>query len=169
MPDAIQVFIGIGSNLGNPRQQVADATKALAQITQTRVVAFSPWYESDPVGPAGQPNYINGAAWLETTLDAHTLLDSLQAIENAHQRVREVRWGPRTLDLDILLYGNAQIDTDRLHVPHPYLTERSFVIQPLADLKPDIVLPGGMTLTALLRNTDTSSLRRLTSPLIEPT
>ncbi len=155
------VFIGMGSNLDNPRKQIAAACKALAQIPQTRLLKFSSWYESDPVGPPGQPNYINGAAHLQTQLEPLELLDQLQSIENAQQRKRLVHWGPRTLDLDLLLYGDRVIDSPRLQVPHPYLQERAFVVKPLTDLDPLLTLPNGVTVGTLLETIDTSGLRLL--------
>ncbi len=162
---AVHAYIGIGSNLGNPREQVQRASKALAALPQTRLLSLSPWYESDPVGPPGQPDYVNGVALLETQLAPLPLLDALQAIEADHQRVREVRWGPRTLDLDILLYGDKIIDVPRLQVPHPYLSSRGFVVKPLADIQPSLVLPNGTCIESLLRALDISDLRLITGPL----
>lgn len=146
----VAAYIGIGSNLDGPLQQVQRALQELAAIPDTRLVQASPWYQSLAVGPGEQPNYVNGVALLETTLEAHALLDQLQAIEQAHERVREIRWGPRTLDLDLLLYGSDTIQTERLSVPHPYLTQRNFVLYPLADIAPQLILPSGDSLASLL-------------------
>lgn len=146
----VAAYIGIGSNLADPQQQVRRALQELAAIPGTRLLQASPCYQSLAVGPGDQPDYINGVALLETSLEAHALLDQLQAIEQAHERVREIRWGPRTLDLDLLLYGNDIIATERLRVPHPYLTQRNFVLYPLADIAPQLILPSGDALASLL-------------------
>jgi 2-amino-4-hydroxy-6-hydroxymethyldihydropteridine diphosphokinase len=143
-------YIGLGSNLDSPRAQVEQALMELETISQSHVLAKSPLYRSVPVGPAGQPDYINAAALLETTLTPLALLDALQAIEQNHQRVRIERWGPRTLDLDILLLDQQTIDSERLKVPHPYLTERNFVLYPLADIAPELRLPDGTSLQQLI-------------------
>lgn len=143
-------FIGLGSNLEDPISQVSEALKELAQIPNTRVLKQSQLYRSDPVGPPGQPDYINAVAELETELNPNELLDALQSIEQAHQRRRLVRWGPRTLDLDILLIDREQIATERLSVPHPYMHEREFVLYPLAEIAPELQLPNGESLDSLL-------------------
>lgn len=154
-------YIGLGSNLENPRQQVEQALRELAQIPETNLVTASPWYQSRAVGPGEQEDYINGVAQLDTALEPHALLDQLQAIENAHERVREIRWGPRTLDLDLLLFGSETIDTERLQVPHPYLTQRNFVLYPLADIAPQLILPCGDTLESLMANCSSDGLHQL--------
>jgi len=143
-------FIGLGSNLEDPISQVSEALKELAHIPNTRVINQSRLYRSDPVGPAGQPDYINAVAELHTELSPIELLDALQSIEQAHQRRRLVRWGPRTLDLDILLVDRELIVTERLTVPHPYMHEREFVLYPLAEIAPDLLLPNGESLSTLL-------------------
>jgi 2-amino-4-hydroxy-6-hydroxymethyldihydropteridine diphosphokinase len=112
-------FIGLGSNLENPGAQLARAIAELATLPNTKLAAQSPFYRSKPLGPQDQPDFINGCAWLKTSLPPLELLDQLQAIELAHGRERVQHWGPRTLDLDLLLYGNRVIDHPRLHVPHP--------------------------------------------------
>ncbi|WP_417535004.1 2-amino-4-hydroxy-6-hydroxymethyldihydropteridine diphosphokinase [Marinobacterium stanieri] len=142
----MRAYIGLGSNLDNPLRQVQDALKELQQLPQTKLVAQSSVYRSDPVGPAGQPDYINAVAALETELAPELLLDALQAIEQAHQRVRKIHWGPRTLDLDILLYNNQVIETERLIVPHAWMLERNFVLWPLAEIAPELQLPDGSAL-----------------------
>ncbi len=141
-------WIGIGSNLGQPAHQVHRAVAALAALPHTRLIACSPWYGSHAVGPGPQPDYINGVACLETALSPPDLLAALQAIETAQGRVRQQRWGPRTLDLDILLYGDLTLHRPDLTVPHPRLLERPFVLQPLLALAPDLVLPDGTPLAA---------------------
>lgn len=143
-------YIGLGSNLEDPHRQVSDALLELREIPNTELLSHSLLYRSDPVGPPGQPDYINAVAKLDTRLEPEALLDALQAIEQAHQRVRIEHWGPRTLDLDLLLYGNDQLDTARLKVPHPFMTERSFVLYPLAEIEPNLVLPKGDQLSDIL-------------------
>lgn len=154
-------YIGLGGNLDNPRDQVERAFVELGQIPYTRLVTQSPLYRSAPVGPGEQPDYVNATALLETSLSPLALLDALQAIEQAHQRVRIERWGPRTLDLDILLIDQQIIDSERLIVPHPYLTQRNFVLYPLADIAPDLVLPDGTSLHQLLKNCARDGLEQI--------
>lgn len=143
-------YIGLGSNLEQPEQQVKQALQELNQISGTRLLAASQLYGSTPVGPAGQPDYVNAAACVDTKLLPLQLLDALQAIEQQHHRVRDLRWGPRTLDLDVLLYDSDAIDCERLTVPHPRLHERNFVLYPLAEIDSELVLPSGTTLRSLL-------------------
>jgi|SRR5690554_688992 len=147
---AVDAYIGLGSNLENPRAQVEQAFAELAELAHTQLAASSPLYQSVAVGPGDQPNYVNAVAHLKTRLEPLALLDQLQALEHKHQRVRIERWGPRTLDLDLLLYGDAVIDLPRLQVPHPYLSRRSFVLYPLADIAPDLVLPCGTSIASLI-------------------
>lgn len=154
-------YIGLGSNLENPVTQVASALLELERLPQCRDLQHSSLYRSDPVGPPGQPDYINAVASLETTLEPLALLDALQAIEQAHQRVRIQRWGPRTLDLDLLLYGEQTIQCERLTVPHAYLRERNFVLYPLTELSPALNLPDGTALDTLLQNCDIDTLERI--------
>ncbi len=149
---AVTVYIGLGSNLQQPSEQVNQALQQLAKIPRTRLITASPLYRSVPLGPADQPDYINAVAALATRLSPLALLDALQAIERQQGRVREgERWGPRTLDLDLLLYGDQQIHNDRLTVPHPGLGERNFVLYPLYDVAgEDLLIPGLDTLGHLL-------------------
>lgn len=148
----VKAYIGLGSNLSgelvSPRAQVELALQELAQLPDSRLLAQSPLFSSKAVGPV-QPDYVNAVACIETRLAPLALLDQLQALEQAHRRVRLEHWGPRTLDLDLLLYGDQQIDLPRLKVPHPYLTQRNFVLYPLAAIAPDLVLPCGTSLTRL--------------------
>jgi 2-amino-4-hydroxy-6-hydroxymethyldihydropteridine diphosphokinase len=155
------VYISLGSNLENPRQQVITAVNELKQHPGIRVTAISPWYRSQPMGPQDQPDYINGVARLETELDPEQLLAALQAIENAHQRIRTVRWGARTLDLDILLFGTDMINLPHLQIPHPGMTTRNFVLLPLADIAPELVLPNGTSLVTLLEICSSEGIVRL--------
>lgn len=143
-------YIGLGSNLEDPEAQVTTALQELSAIPDTKMLGQSVLYRSDPVGPAGQPDYINAVAAIETQLEPEVLLDHLQAIETAHERKRLVRWGPRTLDLDLLLYGSETIQSDRLTVPHPEIPNRAFVLYPLAELNPELRFPDGKPLRELL-------------------
>lgn len=156
-------YIGLGSNLEDPLAQVIRAFDELASIPSTSLLARSAIYTSRPVGPE-QPDFINAAALLDTQLAPLALLDALQAIEQAHQRVRIQHWGPRTLDLDLLLYADHIIQHERLTVPHHYLTQRSFVLYPLADITPNLRLPDGTPLPDLLSRCPADGLVRLPSP-----
>lgn len=158
---AVRVYIGLGSNLDDPAGQLRQALTALARLPGTRLAACSRFYRSPPLGPQDQPDYVNAVAALDTELAPDALLDALQAIEAAQGRVRLRRWGPRTLDLDILLYGDAVLATPRLSVPHPGLAERGFVLYPLAELAPDLMLPDGRSLAALLGQCDSTGLEPL--------
>ena len=151
--DPVTVYIGIGSNLLHPVEQVRQALANLAAMPGSHLLRHSPLYRSTPMGPVDQPDYINAVAVLATTLTPLDLLDALQKIEQRQGRVRGgQRWGPRTLDLDILLYGEQQIVTDRLTVPHPGLGERNFVLYPLADVADDkLYIPGLGLLGQLIR------------------
>jgi len=155
-------FIALGSNLEQPRDQIEAALQALQQLPASRLVAHSRLYQSEPVGPP-QPDYINAVAQLETALEPLPLLDELQALEQRHQRVRREHWGPRTLDLDILLYGDRIIDQPRLQVPHPHMTQRAFVLYPLADIAPALTLPSGASLESLLAQCSRAGLTPLTA------
>lgn len=160
-----RVYIGLGSNLAEPEQQLRDALAALAGLPGTRLVAVSSLYASDPLGPADQPRYNNAVAALDTELAPLQLLDALQSIEQAQGRVRKAeRWGPRTLDLDILLFGQRQLDEPRLRVPHYHMHMRAFVLYPLAEIAPaDLCLPDGRSLQDLLAACPYEGLERLHS------
>jgi len=131
-------FVGIGSNLDDPRAQVLRAFKALEALPHTRLVKKSSLYRSAPVGYAAQPDFVNAVAQLETGLPAERLLAELQAIELRHGRSRSFANAPRTLDLDLLLYGAAQLKTATLQVPHPRMRERAFVLKPLLEIAPQL-------------------------------
>jgi 2-amino-4-hydroxy-6-hydroxymethyldihydropteridine diphosphokinase len=135
-----QVAIALGSNLGDSRGTLEQALAALDRNEGVRVNRRSSWYRSAPIGPA-QPDYVNGCALLEVALAPEALLDVLQATENLFGRVRAERWGPRTLDLDLILYGPQRIATERLEVPHPRMAERAFVLLPLAEIAADWIDP----------------------------
>jgi len=154
----VRAYIGIGSNLEQPLAQVKSACKVLAAHPHITLVDTSPWYQSKAVGPGSQPDYVNGAGLLNTALAPEELLDALQAIELAHGRERSVRWGARTLDLDILLIETLTQQTPRLTVPHPRMTERNFVLQPLLDLNPTLQLPDGRHIDHLLNIIGTQDL-----------
>lgn len=157
----VTAYIGLGSNLDDPLDQVSRAVAELDQLPDTRVARVSPWYRSAPVGPGPQPDYINGVAALVTGLAPHPLLSALQALEDRHQRKRNLKWGPRTLDLDILLHGDALVADRDLCIPHPQLRERNFVLLPLADIAPGLVLPDGTALRQLLAKTPATGIVRL--------
>ena len=157
-------FIGLGSNLENPQQQVSTAFKALSALPQTKLEAQSALYRSKAVGPGKQPDYINAVAKLSTSLNPEQLLCELQAIEQQHHRLRLERWGPRTLDLDILLYGKQIINTERLTVPHPEIKHRSFVLYPLAEICPQLKLPDGTNVQQLLENCSPGGMVQLSKP-----
>ena len=140
--EAVSAYIGLGSNLDDPRDQVSRALHELGALPDTHLVARSSLYASAPLGSPGQPDYINAVAQLTTTLEPLRLLDALQGIEQVHRRVRRERWGPRTLDLDLLLYGDHLIDHPRLQVPHPQMQRRDFVLIPLLEIAPELAIPG---------------------------
>lgn len=145
-------YIAIGSNLASPLEQVKAALDAIGEIPQSRVVAVSSFYRTPPLGPQDQPDYLNAAVALETTLEAETLLDHTQRIELQQGRVRKAeRWGPRTLDLDIMLFGDQVIQTTRLTVPHYDMKNRGFMLWPLFEIAPALIFPDGVTLNAALK------------------
>ncbi|WP_337016945.1 2-amino-4-hydroxy-6-hydroxymethyldihydropteridine diphosphokinase [Leclercia sp. AS011] len=144
-------YIAIGSNLASPLEQVNAAVQALGDIPQSRVVALSSFYRTPPLGPQDQPDYLNAAIAIDTALSADALLDNTQRIELQQGRVRKAeRWGPRTLDLDIMLFGDAVINTERLTVPHYDMKRRGFMLWPLFEIAPDLIFPDGESLSALL-------------------
>jgi 2-amino-4-hydroxy-6-hydroxymethyldihydropteridine diphosphokinase len=137
----VRAYIGLGANLGDARATLDDACAEVAALAQTRWVMRSAWYRSAPIDARG-PDFVNAVAAVDTALDAHALLHELQRIEQAHGRQRPYRHAPRTLDLDLLLYGNAVIADAELQVPHPRLHERAFVLLPLAEIAPMLHVPG---------------------------
>ena len=154
-----KVYLGIGSNLQTPIQQVRQAILAIAALPHTQLMAQSRLYRSAPMGPQAQPDYINAVVCVDTILTAAELLQALHAIEQVHGRFRDgTRWGPRTLDLDILLYGDESINQPQLVIPHPGLHERNFVLYPLSEIAPELVIPGRGALSELLAHCPTTGL-----------
>ncbi|EOL9071963.1 2-amino-4-hydroxy-6-hydroxymethyldihydropteridine diphosphokinase [Cronobacter turicensis] len=153
-------FMALGSNLAEPLSQVNNALTALARIPHSRIVATSSFYRTPPLGPQDQPDYLNAAVALETTLSAEELLDNTQRIELEQGRVRKAeRWGPRTLDLDIMLFGDATINTERLTVPHYDMKNRAFMLLPLSEIAPALRFPDGERLADVLERLDCSAIR----------
>jgi 2-amino-4-hydroxy-6-hydroxymethyldihydropteridine diphosphokinase len=152
----MKVFIGLGSNLGERESMIRLALEDLSRLPQTRLARASSLYDTEPVGEVDQPNFLNAVAQIETELSARQLLWNLHLIEKRLGRVRTQRWGPRTIDLDLLLYGGEVIEEPDLRVPHPELALRSFVLVPLVELDPLLVHPvTGETLLHLLSRLNT--------------
>lgn len=140
----VEVFLALGSNMGDRHRSIEAALRALASLPGTRILAQSSLIETDPVGPMPQGRYLNGVLHLETSLPPRALLEAILRIEAdlGRDRARSERWGPRTIDLDILLYGNLELDEPGLTLPHPRIAERRFVLGPLAELAPELIIPG---------------------------
>lgn len=166
---AVTACIGLGSNLQSPIEQVRSALAELDALPQSQLLRASSLYRSVAMTAVGddeaQPDYINAVALIETTLAPHELLQQLQQLELAHRRVRERHWGPRTLDLDLLLYGDEVINTPDLVVPHPGLCERNFVLIPLYEIAPDLRLPDNRSLADLVAHCSREALARLTNEI----
>jgi 2-amino-4-hydroxy-6-hydroxymethyldihydropteridine diphosphokinase len=154
-------YIGLGANMGDARATLRSAVGLLAQLDDTKLTGLSSLFRSAPLGPAGQSDYLNAVARLSTSLTPHQLLGSLQMIEDRHGRVRAERWGPRTLDLDLLLYGNDRIMTRDLVIPHPELQHRNFVLVPMLQISSDIHTPDGQSLGSLPAARELSGLHEL--------
>jgi len=160
--DGVIAYIGLGSNLAAPVEQIKSARVDLNALDDIQELAFSSLYASAPMGPQDQPDYINAVMAISTNLSPMDLLRCLQSIENRHGRVRNgERWGARTLDLDLLIYGDRQIDLPDLSVPHVGLAERSFVLYPLYEIAPDLLVPGKGSLADLKANCPLAGLKRL--------
>jgi len=144
------IYVALGANLDEPIAQLNNACQALLSIADTNTFTVSPYYRSAPMGDVEQPDYVNAVASFYTELAPIALLDALQKIENEQGRRRTLRWGPRTLDLDLLLYGNEHITLPRLTVPHYGMQQRSFVLIPLFDLAPTLILPDNTPLAHLI-------------------
>lgn len=152
-------YIAIGSNLASPLQQVNSAIDALSVISESRLLCHSHFYRTKPLGPKDQPDYLNAVAALETRLLPEQLLNETQRIEQLHGRQRKAeRWGPRTLDLDILLFGSAIIHTERLTVPHYDMKNREFMLYPLAEIAPELIFPDGTPLKSLIKTVNKNGL-----------
>lgn len=163
----IRVYLGLGANLDAPLQQLQQAVNALMQLPQSQLAAVSSFYGSKPMGPQDQPDYVNAVAALDTRLTPEALLDELQRIELEQGRQRkDERWGPRTLDLDILLYGEAVLATPRLTVPHYGLHQREFVVYPLLELAPTLHIPGLGALAEIALQVPRNDLTILTAPQV---
>jgi 2-amino-4-hydroxy-6-hydroxymethyldihydropteridine diphosphokinase len=141
--EPLDAWFGLGSNLGRRAHMLADALGALNQRPGLELVATSSVYETDPVGVTDQPVFLNMVARFRCSLGPAELLEAVQEVERALKRIRTTRWGPRTIDVDVLLLGDLRVETETLTVPHPELTNRQFVLVPLAELAPDLPLPGG--------------------------
>ncbi len=158
----LPVYIGVGSNLDTPEAHVRTALDELAEIDGTRGAINSELYRSAPLGPQNQPDYINAACGFLTGLEPLSLLKELLLIEVKHGRIRDgSRWGPRTLDLDMLVFGDRVLELDRLTIPHPGVHERNFVLYPLADIAPTLYVPGRGRVDKLAAALDRASLTRL--------
>ncbi len=158
-----RVFIGLGSNLGDPEATVRAGVDAIAALDRVRLVQVSSLYRSAPVGFAAQPDFVNAVAEIRTALSPLHLLQALQAIEHRHGRVREFRNGPRTLDLDLLVFGELRLHVEGLVVPHPRAHERAFVLRPLAEIAPDCVIPGQGAVAELAARCRDQSVTRIGS------
>jgi 2-amino-4-hydroxy-6-hydroxymethyldihydropteridine diphosphokinase len=154
------VVLALGSNLGDRRDILQGAVDAVAAIPGVRVTAVSPVYETVPVGGPAQPDYLNAVVLARAALPARELLDRLHEVEAAFDRVRLVRWGPRTLDIDIIAFGGERSDDPELTLPHPRAHQRAFVLAPWHDVDPDAALPGHGPVAELLAKTDRSGIRR---------
>ena len=149
----VTAFIGLGANLNNPRQQLLQAIETLSLLPACTCLTVSSLYRSKPMGPQNQPDYVNAVMSMETSLSPLELLEGLQSVEQQQGRVRgDERWGPRTLDLDMLMYGDEVIDELHLKIPHPGLHERSFVLYPLHEIAPTLDIPGHGALKQLLEH-----------------
>ena len=158
----IPVYIGLGANLEAPVSQLQNAVKALSVLADCELKKVSQFYSSKPMGPQDQPDYVNAVALINTSLAPEALLDELQRIELEQGRQRkDERWGPRTLDLDILLFDEQTINTERLTVPHYGLCEREFVVYPLLEISPELKLPNGNTLATIAQQVSLNGLTPL--------
>jgi 2-amino-4-hydroxy-6-hydroxymethyldihydropteridine diphosphokinase len=156
-------YIGLGSNLDNPHFQIDRAIDALRHVQHISAVSCSYYYRSKAVGPGEQPDYVNAAIKCETTLLPIELLAELQRIESDHGRQRDIRWGARTIDLDLLLYDNICLDKPTLQIPHPEIRNRNFVLYPLLDLNPNLTFPDGDRLESIMQSISMDDLHRIDS------
>lgn len=162
MDSTVTAYVGLGANLDDPAAQVRRAFNELGELPGTRLTARSPLYRTPPLGPPVQPDYVNAVAALSTELAPLELLAALRAIEKKHGRVRDdTRWGPRTLDLDLLLFGELVLDSPELTLPHPGLHVRAFVLYPLVDVAPALVIPGRGSARGLRERLKDAPIERL--------
>jgi 2-amino-4-hydroxy-6-hydroxymethyldihydropteridine diphosphokinase len=160
----IDVYIGLGSNLTLPEKQIQAAYASLARLPDTVLIKCSSLYKSQPMGPQDQPDYVNAVALIETALSPESLLQHTQLIENQQGRIRKAsRWGPRTLDLDMLLFGLQRIDNEHLTVPHSGMKQREFVLYPLFEIAPNLILPCGEKLADLVMTCPINGLQKMTN------
>jgi 2-amino-4-hydroxy-6-hydroxymethyldihydropteridine diphosphokinase len=161
-PRLVPAYVALGSNLDDPRAQVEQAFEALARLPQTRLVLRSSLYASGPLGPVAQPDFVNAVGGLLTALEPDALLAELKDLEVRLGRARPVvRWGPRRIDLDLLVHGTARIATDELQLPHAGIAERAFVLAPLAEIAPDLEVPGFGRVRSLLAGVDATTVERI--------
>lgn len=154
-----RAYLGLGSNIGDKAAHLAAAVRGLAAVPGIRITARSADYRTPPWGETDQDWFLNGAIEIETDLDPHALLDACLGVERALGRVRERRWGPRVIDIDVLSYAGAEVSDERLVLPHRYVRERAFVLVPLAEIAPDLVI-GGETVAQALAKLDRSGIER---------
>lgn len=150
----VRAYVGLGGNVGGAEETLCAAIRAFDALPSTRLVRASRLYRTPAWGRVEQPDFVNAVAAVDTTLAPRALLEALLGIERAHGRERNAdaeRWGPRTLDLDLLLYGDEEVDEPGLHVPHPHLHERAFVLVPLCEIAPEVVIPGHGTASDVRR------------------
>jgi len=160
-------FLGLGSNVGRRLEYLQDAVRLLAAAAGIEVIRSSRVYETEPVGGPAQPDFLNAVIEIETSLSPRELLAVCQHVEQSLHRVRQVRWGPRTIDVDILTFGEETVDEPDLQVPHPRMHERGFVLAPLLELDPDPTLPGGRHLSELRLCPDVLSAARPFAPPLD--
>ena len=158
---ATPAYVGVGSNLNGPEGQVERAIDAISRIPESELDARSSLYQSAPFGPVDQPDFVNAVVRLMTNLDAPFLFHHLRQIESSQGRVRGKHWGPRVIDLDLLVFGDVIIDLDDLNVPHPGIAERNFVLLPLQEIAPDLVIPGLGRVAEIAVNHDEPRITRI--------
>ena len=161
------VYIGLGSNINGPVQQIESAIKSLNQLPHAKMASLSSLYSSPPMGPSPQPDYVNAVICLQTKLAPVQLLDKLLAIEALQGRKRGIRWGSRSLDLDILMYDQIILNSERLKIPHPGLCERNFVLYPLQEIAPELKIPGRGQIVDCIKECARGELRKLSVDLID--
>ena len=154
-------YIGLGSNMNSPKQQIKSAIESIEKIAAIQVLMVSSLYKSKPMGPQNQHDYINAVAKIDTDLIPYELLECMQDIENDQGRIRKERWGPRTLDLDILLFGQQQIETPTLTIPHYGMRQREFVLYPLYEIAPSLIFADGCTLKQLIDEVPLNGITQL--------